>query len=99
MSSLLVVHVVGLCCDFRLLCCGGLAVLARSLGSLLRARGAAGRGRSATMDDDKNTMDLPTVAKTSIEKRRKVERGDHVQLLGYLRGEVLDVSLQPSQST
>ena len=45
MSSLLVVHVVGLCCDFRVLCCGGLAVLESSLGSLLRARGVAGRGR------------------------------------------------------
>lgn len=44
------------------------------------------------MDKDKNTMDLPTVAKTSIDKRRKVDRGDHVQLLDYLRREVLDVS-------
>jgi hypothetical protein len=41
-SSPLVVHVIGLCCDFRVLCCGGLYVLACSLGSLLRARGAAG---------------------------------------------------------
>eukprot|EP01048_Picozoa_sp_COSAG05_P020565 COSAG05_NODE_3524_length_2010_cov_1.819990_1_plen_415_part_00 len=44
------------------------------------------------MDKDKNTMHLPTVAKTSIDKGRKFDRGDHVQLLEYLRGEVLDVS-------
>ena len=79
-------YVVGLCCDLRVLCCGGLAVLASSLGSLLRVVGLA------TMDKDKNTMHLPTVAKTSIDKRRKFDRGDHVQLLKYLRGEVLDVS-------
>ena len=29
-----VVHVLGLCCEFRVLCCCGLAVLACSLGSL-----------------------------------------------------------------
>ena len=44
------------------------------------------------MDKDKNMMHLPTVAKTSIDQQHQVARGDHVQLLDYLRGEVLDVS-------
>ncbi len=49
MSSLLVVHVLGLCCEFRLLCCCGLAVLACSLGSLFaRAWYEASRTRLRT---------------------------------------------------
>jgi hypothetical protein len=44
------------------------------------------------MDKDKNTMQLPTVSKTSISKSCTFDRGDGVHLLEYLRGEVLDVS-------
>ena len=45
MSLLHVGCVVGLCGDFGVLCCRGLAVVASSLGTLLRVRGGASQGK------------------------------------------------------